>query len=71
MRPRERRESDEQDPFRSRLDRIINTDDAQVKLARTIDWREIRRRLQGWPRPAAVADAADGGACDSQTHLQP
>src|SRR6266436_2279166 len=32
---------------------------------------EIRRRLQGWPRPAAIADAADGGTCDPQAHLQP
>ena len=36
-----------------------------------ISGREIRRGLQGWRRPAAVADAADGGARHSQTHLQP
>src|SRR5919197_5776211 len=40
MRPRERRETSEQDLFRSRL------------------------------RPAAVADAADGGASDPQAHLR-
>jgi hypothetical protein len=39
MRPRERRESGEQDLFRSRFDQIIDTDHALVKLARTIDWR--------------------------------
>ena len=38
MRPRERRESGEQDLFRSRLDQVINMDHALVKLARTIDW---------------------------------
>jgi IS5 family transposase len=38
MRPRERRESGEQDLFRSRLDQIIDTEHALVKLARTIDW---------------------------------
>jgi IS5 family transposase len=38
MRPRERRESGEQDLFRSRLDQVIDMDHALVKLARTIDW---------------------------------
>ena len=39
MRPKERRESGEQDLFRSRLDQIIDLDHALVKLARAIDWR--------------------------------
>src|SRR6476660_10129806 len=39
MRPRERRETSEQDLFRSRLDQIIDMKHALVKLARTIDWR--------------------------------
>jgi transposase, IS5 family len=38
MRPRERRESGEQDLFRARLDQIIDMDRALVRLARTIDW---------------------------------
>jgi len=38
MRPKERRESGEQDLFRSRLDQIIDRDHALVKLAKTIDW---------------------------------
>ena len=38
MRPRERRETSEQDLFRSRLDQIIDMKHALVKLARTIDW---------------------------------
>ena len=38
MRPRERRETGEQDLFRSRLDQIIDLNHALVKLARTIDW---------------------------------
>jgi len=45
MRPRERRESGEQDLFRSRLDQIIDTERALVKLARTIDWRFLEERL--------------------------
>jgi len=39
MRPRERRETGEQDLFRSRLDQIIDMEHALAKLARTIDWR--------------------------------
>jgi hypothetical protein len=38
MRPRERRETSEQDLFRSRLDQIIDMKHALVKLARAI-WR--------------------------------
>ena len=38
MRPKERRESGEQDLFRSRLDQIIDVDHALVKLSKTIDW---------------------------------
>src|SRR5436309_15497326 len=45
MRPRERRESGEQDLFRSRLDQIIDMDHALVKLAQTIDWRFLEERF--------------------------
>jgi IS5 family transposase len=45
MRPRERRESGEQDMFRSRLDQVINMDNALVKLARTIDWRFLEEKF--------------------------
>jgi hypothetical protein len=38
MRPRDRRETGEQDLFRSRLDQIIDMEHALVKLAQTIDW---------------------------------
>src|SRR5215471_6673902 len=38
MRPRERRETSDQDLFRSRLDQIIDMKHALVKLARAIDW---------------------------------
>jgi hypothetical protein len=37
MRPRERRETSEQDLFRSRLDQIIDMKHALVKLGRAID----------------------------------
>src|SRR5258707_8940973 len=45
MRPRERRESGEQDLFRSRLDQVINMNHALVKLARTIDWRFLGEKF--------------------------
>src|SRR5260370_7783636 len=43
MRPRERRETSEQDLFRARLDQIIDIKHALVKLARTIDWRFLEQ----------------------------
>src|ERR1700741_3344035 len=45
MRPRERRETGEQDLFRSRLDRIIDLTHALVKLSRTIDWRFLEAQF--------------------------
>jgi IS5 family transposase len=43
MRPRERRDSGEQDLFRSRLDQIIAMSHPLVLLAKTIDWRFLER----------------------------
>jgi IS5 family transposase len=45
MRPKERRESGEQDLFRSRLDQLIDLDHALVKLARAIDWRFLEEKF--------------------------
>jgi len=45
MRPREQRETGEQDLFRSRLDQIIDTKHALVKLARAIDWRFLEEKF--------------------------
>jgi transposase, IS5 family len=45
MRPRERRETGEQNLFRSRLDQIIDMSHALVKLARAIDWRVLEERF--------------------------
>ena len=44
MKPRERRETGEQDLFRSRLDQIINLQHELVKLAKAISWRFIEER---------------------------
>ena len=51
MRPKERRESGQNDLFRSRLDQILNLDHALVKLARSIDWSFLEQRFGarwGW-----------------------
>ena len=45
MRPKERRETGEQDLFRARLDQIIDMDHALAKLARTIDWQFLEQRF--------------------------
>jgi transposase, IS5 family len=44
MKPRERRETGEQDLFRARLDQIINMEHELVKLAHAISWRFIEER---------------------------
>src|ERR1700738_1820935 len=45
MRPRERRETGEQDLFRSRLDQIIDLNHPLAKLARTVDWGFLEGRF--------------------------
>jgi IS5 family transposase len=45
MRPRERRETGEQDLFRSRLDQIIDMKHPLVTLARTVDWGFLEGRF--------------------------
>jgi IS5 family transposase len=45
MKPRERRETGEQDMFRLRLDAIIDMKHALVRLARTIDWRFLEQEF--------------------------
>ena len=45
MRPRERRETGEQDLFRSRLDQIIDMNHPLAKLARTVDWPFLEERF--------------------------
>src|ERR671912_1041108 len=48
MRPKERRETGEQDLFRSGLDQIIDMEHASVKLARSIDWRFLEEGFGGF-----------------------
>ena len=78
--PRELRETGEQDLFRSRLDQIINMKHELVRLAASMNsgghrlggaGGAFRRNLRGRPRHAALADAADGGARDLEAHVRP
>ena len=43
--PRERRETGEQDLFRSRLDQIVNMSHELVRLAQAIDWPHLEERF--------------------------
>ncbi|HEX9071184.1 MAG TPA: IS5 family transposase [Pseudolabrys sp.] len=45
MRPKQRRESGEQDLFRARLDQIIDLEHALAKLARAIDWQFLEEKF--------------------------
>jgi transposase, IS5 family len=45
MRPRERRDSGQNDLFRARLDQIVDMDHALAKLGRVIDWRFLEDRF--------------------------
>src|SRR5664279_546015 len=45
MQPKERRETGEQDLFRSRLDQIIDLQHALVRLARAIDWLFLEEKF--------------------------
>ena len=45
MQPKERRETGEQDLFRSRLDQIIDLQHALVRLARSINWRFLEEKF--------------------------
>src|SRR3981081_3151243 len=75
MRPRERRESGEQDLFRSRLDQIISMDHALVKLARTIDWVFLEEKFGAVYKDGAgqppLPTRLVAGRVVSQAPLQP
>src|SRR6202522_4074223 len=45
MRPRERRDSGQNDLFRARLDQIVDMDHALAKLGRVIAWRSLEIRF--------------------------
>ena len=73
MRPRERRDSGQNDFFKARLDQIVDTDHALAKLGRAIDWRFLEERFGAVSvdsLTSAAADAADGGALESYERMQ-
>jgi IS5 family transposase len=45
MRPKERRDSGQNDFFKARVDQIIDMDHALAKLGRAIDWRFLEERF--------------------------
>jgi hypothetical protein len=45
MRPRERRDSGQNDLFRARLDQIVDMDHPLAKLGRAVDWRFLEERF--------------------------
>jgi IS5 family transposase len=45
MRPRERRDSGQNDLFKARLDQIVDLNHPLAKLARTVDWRFLEDRF--------------------------
>jgi hypothetical protein len=60
MQPRERRETGEQDLFRSRLDQIIDMKHPLVALGRTLDWGfHVFNRLFGIVFADGFAERAD------------
>ena len=75
MRPRERRETSEQELFRSRLDQIIDMKHALVKLGQAIDWRFLEERFGAVytdkPGQPPLPTRLMAGASDPQTHLRP
>ena len=48
MQPPERRETGEQDLFRSRLDQIIGLKHPLAALGRTVDWGFLEREFAAW-----------------------
>jgi hypothetical protein len=82
MRPRARRETSEQDLFRSRLDQIIDMENALVKLGQAIDWRFLEERfgavytdkgrlIRDQNKRVARFGKAAGGCCSArnQAHI--
>jgi IS5 family transposase len=74
MKPRERRETGEQDLFRARLDQIINMEHGLVKLAQAIAWPQIEARCgdvyRDGPSMPPLADPVDGRAFDPQAYVR-
>ena len=67
MRPKERRDSGQNNLFRARLDQTVDIDHPLAKLGRDClapPRGAVGRGVFGQGRTSAAADAADGGAVD-------
>ena len=66
MKPRERRETGQNDLFTARLDQIIDMSHPRVRLAQRIDWGFLEQKFgavySDGPGSPPLADAVDGGA---------
>ncbi len=74
MKPRERRETGQNDLFKARLDQIIDLGHPLVCLAQRIDWTFLEAvwgGLYGRPWQPAFAHAADGGAAHPKIQRKP
>jgi hypothetical protein len=73
MLPKERRDSGQNDLFKSHLDQIVDMNHALAKLGRKdrlgISRGQIRGGLRRCSRPAAPTDAADGRVGEPQAHV--
>ena len=58
MRPKERRDSGQNDFFKARLDQIVDRDHALAKLGRAIDWRFLEE-----PFGASIPTRSDIRLC--------
>jgi hypothetical protein len=70
MRPKERRDSGQNDLFKARLDQIVDLGHPAGEVRRNdrlaVSGGAVRRGLLGQAGPAAAADKADSGAFDPQ-----
>ena len=70
MRPRERRDSGQNDLFRARLDQIVDLGHLLARLAATIDWRFLEERFgavySDKPGQPPLPTRLNGGAFDPQ-----
>lgn len=72
MRPRQRRESGQNDLFKARLDQIVDINRPLMKLARAIDWDFLEKSFgavySDGPGQPPLPTKAHGGLGDPEAH---
>ena len=75
MKPRERRETGQNDLFKARLDQIIDMRHPRVRLAQAIDWRYFEQAFgvvhTDGPGSPPFADGSDDGCAHSEIQREP